>query len=65
MKNKHIILTKIKNKIFNENHLNFVNIGSKLIQGYCKNLPVIKGQLFLYDYLKFNTIAWTSVFFKL
>lgn len=61
MKNKYIILTKIKDKVFNGNHPNFVNIGSKLIRGYCKNLPVIGEQLFLYDYLKFNTIAWTSI----
>ena len=64
MKDKYIILTKIKDKVFNGNHPNFVNVGSTIVQGYCKNLPIIGKQLFLYDYLKVNVNAWTSVVLK-
>lgn len=61
MKDKYIILTKIKDKVFNGNHPNFVNVGSTIVQGYCKSLPIIGEQLFLYDYLKVKANSWTSI----
>jgi len=66
MKGKYLILEKLEDKKFNGNHPNFINVGSKEIQGYCVVEPIIDEQFILYSLntdepkLGNHRTAWTS-----
>ncbi len=61
----YVILTKKIDKVFGGNHPNLINVGSKEIQGYLKELPVIGEQLCLFQNEKMSSMsAWTSEVLK-
>lgn len=61
----YIILEKIKDKVFGGNHPNLINVGSKEIQGYLNELPIIGEQLYLFHNEKMSSpSAWISKVLK-
>ena len=57
----YIILKKIKDKVFNGQHPNLINVGSTEIQGIVEKLPVIGEQFQLFDKHRPGVVfSWTS-----
>lgn len=57
----YIILKKIKDKVYEGNHPNFINVGSTEIRGVVEKLPVIGEQFELFDKHRPGVVfSWTS-----
>ena len=57
----YIILKKIKDKVHEGNHPNFINVGSTEIRGVVEKLPVIGEQFELFDKHRPGVVfSWTS-----
>lgn len=59
LKGKLVVLTKTKDKVFEGNHPNGINVGNSEIHGFAKNEPVVGEQFYLYDSYG-RVISWTS-----
>lgn len=57
----YIILEKIKDKVFNGQHPNLINVGSTEVQGIVEKLPIVGEQFYLFDkYHPGVVFSWTS-----